>query len=145
MSKTGDRAQELFNELGYSCSEAVFIALAEADGLSQEEIDAGNKYAGPFCGGMGSASVCGALSGGIMTFGRYFGRAMGEERNPDMSNYSEALFSRFVDEFGTPDCSALKNEPDYKEQCSNYVRFVVDAVNDLLDNGLYGDDDDDCG
>lgn len=143
MSKIGDRAQELFTQLGYSCSESVFIALAEADGLSQEEINIGNKYIGPFSGGMGSGSVCGALSGGILTLGRYFGRAMGEERNPDMSKYSAALFNMFVEEFGTPDCGPLKYEPDCKTRCAGYVRFVVDAVETLLDNGL--PDDDDCG
>ncbi len=144
MSKASDRALELYLSLGYSCSESVFIALAEADGLTQEEVDYGNHYAGSFSGGMGVESICGALTGGMLTLGRYFGRSMGEERKTEMKEYSAALFNAFVEKFGNADCNVLKHEPDAKQRCAQYVRFVVETVEDFLDNGLPGAEED-CG
>jgi C_GCAxxG_C_C family probable redox protein len=144
MSKASDRALELYMNQAYSCSESVFIALAEVDGLTQEEIDYGNHYAGAFSGGMGAESVCGALTGGMLTLGRYFGRNMGEDRKTEMKDYSAALFNAFVEEFGAPDCSVLKHEPDAKARCAQYVRFVVETLEEYLDNGLPGAEDD-CG
>lgn len=144
MSKTSERALELYLKQGYSCSESVFIALAEADGLTPEEINLGNHYAGAFSGGMGVESVCGALNGGMLTLGRYFGRNIGEERKAEMKDYSAALFNAFVEEFGALDCSVLKHEPDAKQRCAQYVRFVVETLEEFLDNGLPGAEED-CG
>src|SRR5450756_41165 len=95
MSKAGNRAIELYMEKGFSCSESVYIALAEADNLTAEQINAGNHMAGAFSGGMSVGSVCGALTGGMLTLGRWFGRNLSEGRKDEMKEYSKALYEAF--------------------------------------------------
>ena len=143
MSKAGNRAIELYMEKGFSCSESVYIALAEADNLTAEQINAGNHMAGAFSGGMSVGSVCGALTGGMLTLGRWFGRNLSEGRKDEMKEYSKALYEAFIEKFGDESCKKLKPESDAKKRCAEYVRFVTEKVEELLDKGL--DDPDDCG
>ncbi len=144
MSKTGNRAVELYLEKGFSCSESVYIALAEADDLTAEEMDAGNHMAGAFSGGMSVGSVCGALTGGMLTLGRWFGRNLNEARKDEMKEYGKALYEAFTDKFGAESCLKLKPESNAKKQCAEYVRFVAEKVEELLDKGL-ADAEEDCG
>ena len=145
MSQIGDLAESLYFEQKYCCSEAVWLAFAMSDNLSEAEKNAGNKLAFAFCGGLGNGQFCGALAGGFMIIGRYFGRVCGEERNDTTASYREALTKAFMEKYGSIDCSSLKPTDPTKSrlQCKTYVRFVAETLADLLDKGL--EEDEDCG
>lgn len=61
-----DRATQYLSD-GYSCSEAVLLAVSEEYGVENEIIP---RIASRFGGGMGlTGSVCGAVSGAVMAMG----------------------------------------------------------------------------
>ena len=147
MSKVADRAVSLFMEEGYCCAEAGWLAFAESDGISDEEKAFGNKLTFAFCGGTGGRELCGAVAGGVLVLGRWFGRVPGEPRNQDLPKYTKALLDAFKAEFGHMTCLELKLDGDpavSRKHCSEYVRFVAAKVEELLDNGLPGEEAD-CG
>lgn len=66
------RAEDLFNQEAYSCSEAVFSAINEYAGSPLPEQFV--RIATGFRGGMGgSGDVCGTLSGAVMALGLILG------------------------------------------------------------------------
>ncbi|MCL2497993.1 MAG: C-GCAxxG-C-C family protein [Symbiobacteriaceae bacterium] len=145
MPNVGERAVELFLKDKFCCAEAVWLALAESDNLPEDERNIGNKLATAWCGGTGASDMCGALAGGVLVLGRYFGRIPGEGRNDQLPLYTKALVEAFKTEYNGIYCRDLKpvGEPDeVRSLCSNFVRFVADQVVFLLDNGL---EDEDCG
>lgn len=70
MSKYLDRAKELrmTTEKHYNCAQATFIPFAEAKGI---DTDVANAITSNFGSGMKMASVCGAITGGLMALGLY--------------------------------------------------------------------------
>ena len=145
MSAIVDRATVLFTEQGYCCAEAVWLAFAESDGLSEESKAFGNKLTFAFCGGTGAHDLCGAIAGGVLVLGRWFGRIPGEPRNEDLPKYTKALLDGFKEQFGHTACISLKPDaepPVAKQKCLEYVRFVAAKVDELLDKGI---GEEDCG
>ena len=146
MSSVGEKAATYFIKDGFCCAEGVWLALADSDSLSKEERDFGNKLAASFCGGTGAQLLCGALAGGVLTLGRWFGRVPGESRNQDLPLYTKALVDAFRAEFGHVDCLDLKPKLEdsaaIREHCKAFVLFVALKVEELLDKGLEGED---CG
>ena len=70
MSRFVDRAKELRNdpEIHYNCAQAVVVPFAEAAGIPEETA---MRFASGFGGGMRRASVCGAVTGGLMALGLF--------------------------------------------------------------------------
>ena len=146
MSQLGDNAVRYFLEQNYCCAESVWLAFADSDKLSAEERAFGNKLAFAWCGGTGAKEFCGALAGGVLVLGRWFGRTPDQERNPELAKYTEALVAAFKAQFSHTACRELKPDGDPKaarQVCSGYVRFVAEKVEELLDKGL--EDEEDCG
>lgn len=135
----GQLALDFFNQ-GYSCSESVWLALSQD--LDAEQRDFGLKIAGAFAGGCGNGSLCGAVAGGLMAAGRWYGRAFGEPKPTDLKGIATRLTDAVKAKFGSLDCSQLKPESeDWRKQCGQLVEFVANIVEQLLDEG----DEDDCG
>jgi C_GCAxxG_C_C family probable redox protein len=79
------RLAEAVAEEGLLCSEAVFKAIACAQGITSELIP---KVATGFAAGIGrSGEVCGAASGAIMGLGLKYGRNRPEETPPGRRPY----------------------------------------------------------
>ncbi|MCL2549173.1 MAG: C-GCAxxG-C-C family protein [Symbiobacteriaceae bacterium] len=145
MSSIVDRAINLFIDEGYCCAEAVWLAFAESDGISEDAKAFGNKLSFAFCGGTGAQDLCGAVAGGVLVLGRWFGRIPGEPRNQDLPKYTKALLESFREQFGHTACCHLKPDaelPVVKQTCKQYVIFVVAKVEELLDKGI---GEEDCG
>lgn len=101
-----NQAQSMFDQ-GYSCSQAVFCAFAEASQISHE---AALKLSDAMGGGMGGmAETCGAVSGAFLALGLKYGRT-----NPDdqeAKQQTRALIQEFTQRFkeihGTIICKEL--------------------------------------
>lgn len=146
MSASGDLAVSYFTTRGACCAESVWLTFAESDGISETERDFGNKLCFAFCGGTGAHELCGAIAGGVLVLGRWFGRTPSEPRNEDLPKYTKALIDAFTERFGHTTCRDLKPdiEPsEAKKVCCEYVRFVAEKVEELLDKGI--GDEEDCG
>ena len=70
MSKYVDRARELRAIVSphYNCAQAVVVPFAEDAGATEAQA---MKFAANFGGGMRRASVCGAVTGGLMALGLF--------------------------------------------------------------------------
>ena len=131
---------------GFCCAEAVWLAFAQGEGISKEEVDLGNKLAFAFCGGTGAKSLCGAAVGGALVLGHRFGRVPGEPRNEDLPKYTKVLIDEFKKQYSFTDCCDLKPEGDpaaAKKVCNEYVAFIAAKVEELLRDGI-ADQDSDC-
>ncbi len=70
MSKYTERAAELraITSPHYNCAQSVVLPFAEDAGISEETA---MRFAANFGGGMKMASVCGAVTGGLMVLGLF--------------------------------------------------------------------------
>lgn len=70
MSKYVNRAKELraITEVHYNCAQSVVVPFAKDAGITEE---AAMKVASNFGAGMRMASVCGAITGGLMVLGLF--------------------------------------------------------------------------
>ncbi|MGE5560484.1 MAG: C-GCAxxG-C-C family (seleno)protein [Chloroflexota bacterium] len=135
----GQVALDLFNQ-GYSCSESVWLALSQD--LDAAQRDLGLKIAGAFAGGCGSGALCGAVAGGLMAAGRWYGRALGEEKPTQLKPLCKRLTDAVKAKFGSLDCADLKPESDdWRKKCGELVEFVANITDQLLDEG----EEEDCG
>ena len=76
---------EAMVEEGFLCSEAVFKAIACAQGITNELIP---KVASGFAAGLGrSGEVCGAVSGAVLGLGLKYGRNSPEKTPPGRRPY----------------------------------------------------------
>ncbi|MCP4695000.1 MAG: C_GCAxxG_C_C family protein [Desulfobacterales bacterium] len=115
---------------GYHCAEAVASAVLEALGEDAREAAA---HATAFGGGFGRSfgEACGAISGGLIAIGHLHGRREpgGEWDIP--AELGAELRSRFVKDFGTTHCGALRDrfgEESQMEECGKLVERVVGAL-----------------
>lgn len=100
------RARELFLS-GYNCSQAVFIALADIYGFSDEQAA---RLSASFGGGVGRLrEMCGACSGMALLEGLQSGATKAEDSAGKQANYSnvQALVHRFAAENGSYLCREL--------------------------------------
>lgn len=146
MNDICDDAVVRFNS-GFNCSQAVFAALAETVGVSEDEA---LKIAAPFGGGIVGSQErqCGVVSGALMAFGaRYFS----VDNRADSKALVYSLSRRFMEEFvklhghtgcleligkvafGTEEGNRMMSEGGIKkEKCELYVRDACRIVIDLL-------------
>ncbi len=104
--KLSEKAVELFYE-GYNCSQAVFGAFAEEQGITKETA---MKIASAFGGGVGRLrEVCGACSGMLMAAGMLYGYSTPETGEVKMEYYSlvRALCEQFKNENSSIICREI--------------------------------------
>lgn len=106
INEAKERAENLYRDGDYLCSEAVFSVVNDYLGnpLPPETV----KIASGFPVGMGKAGcTCGALSGGIMALGLKFGRTQPKGEMPDMFRVSKELHDEFKAKFRSTCCRVL--------------------------------------
>jgi C_GCAxxG_C_C family probable redox protein len=144
-SKSADTAVACFKN-GFSCAQAVFSTYAERLGLNQESA---LKVSGAFGGGMaGTASTCGAVTGGLMVIGLKYGKSKPDDDSAKEKTQARAkvFMEKFRDKHGSLVCKELVgcdistvvgkrvfDETNCKERLC--VGFVGDAVT-ILDEIL---------
>lgn len=132
------RAEKLFRDERYSCSEAVFVALAEAMGGSVP-VDCVRLATG-FRGGMGCGDVCGAVSGGVMALGLALAPPTPGGPSPELTEAVKRFRERFAQANGAIDCADLireypdKTDPRRRDFCTALVGSAAEAAAWLLEN-----------
>ena len=98
------RARELFDS-GFYCAESVFLAMAEAHGVSSDLIP---RVATGFCSGVArTCGQCGAVSGAILGLSLLTGRSSPEESVERTYVLVGRLIAGFEERFGSTNCREL--------------------------------------
>ena len=128
MSKYYDKAVELRNSMtkGYNCAQAVVVAFSEAAGISE---DMAERISSNFGSGMKMASVCGAITGGLIVLG-----LLGVDDPMTIGEYYRQLKERHD---GFLDCADLlrinkENGGAKKPHCDAMVYECVTLVEEIL-------------
>ncbi len=134
-----DDAVKMFDE-GFVCSQAVFAAFADENGLEKKFA---LKIANAFGGGISrNQEICGAVSGAIMLISLKHGKTESGDSASHEKTYE--LVNQFIDKFteknGSINCfDLLKCKlPEAREKglfstlCRNYVRDAAEIADELL-------------
>lgn len=132
--KIRDEAEGLYGE--FYCSEAIVSTI-----LNHMALDIPTHHliamSSGFPGGVGgSKCICGAVSGGVMALGMFFGRSRpGDEKISRMMELSAELHDWFKMENGkkTLCCRVLTHKLEWKgeehnKQCAYYTGIVAEKV-----------------
>ena len=129
-------AVDIFNA-GFACSESVIYAIRknfEID-LSDDAIAMSSGFPWGLGGG---GCICGALAGGTMCIGYFFGRKTpGDPKINKCFALTNELHDEFQKYFGGTCCRVLtrgkeKNSPERKAQCTDFVAFTVKKVAEII-------------
>lgn len=122
---------------GFACSESVIYALGKHFELEISD-DAIAMSSGFPWGIGGGGCLCGALAGGTMMLGYFFGRTKpGDIQNLECFEVCKVLHDAFCLKFGACCCSSLtrdmeKDAPDRKAQCTQFVAFAVEKTAEII-------------
>lgn len=131
-----DDALEIFHK-GYACSESVIYAINqafEAD-MPQSAISMSSGFPWGFGGG---GCLCGAMAGGSMCLGYFFGKRFpGDESGSKCQELSKELYDYFTQNCGAACCRILikgmeRNSPERKRQCEAYVIASVEKTAEII-------------
>lgn len=137
MSKESVRvkAEQLYREGSFYCSEAVVKAVLEARGqVPSHEVIA---MASGFPVGIGaSGCTCGAVSGGVMAIGYFFGRS--QAGSPEVNKcmaISAELYKRFIKRNKCSCCKVLTRglELGSEEHMAQCIRFTGEVAADCYE------------
>ena len=130
-----ENAEQLYRNGSFYCSEAVVKAVLE--GFGEDVPHHIIAMSSGFPVGIGGAEcTCGALSGGVMTIGYYFGRS--KEGSPEVNKsmeLSKQLYDRFISRNRCSCCRVLtknmvKGSAEHMEQC---IRFTGEVAQDCVE------------
>lgn len=132
--KIRQEAEELYGK--FYCSEAIMSVVAKNLDLDLPEETIVAMSSG-FAGGLGgSKCLCGAVSGGVMALGLFFGRSTpGDDRIKKMMSLSNELHDWFKveNQKNTLCCRVLTRNlewegPEHKKQCAWFTGLVAEKV-----------------
>lgn len=136
IEKLRKRAEEYYRDGDYYCSEAVLKALK--DGFNSEMGDEIIKLASGFPVGMGNGCTCGAVNGGVMAIGMFFGRekAKGKEVKKSMQLTKE-LQEVFTSKRKVCCCKVLTRGMEigskkHLQHCINITGEVTEMTGEIL-------------
>ena len=126
-----DASVALFGN-GFHCAEAVAWTVLEAMGKDPEQAAA---HATAFGGGFGRSfeEACGALSGGLIVIGHLHGRRKPEGEWDLAAKLGAELRERFINDFGTTNCAALREQFGQEQQMAQCRKLVGRLVTSLLE------------
>lgn len=129
-------AVDIFHS-GFACSESIVYAIRKHFQLELSD-DAIAMSSGFPWGLGGGGCICGALAGGTIMLGYFFGRT--EPGDPKIHKCFEVcreLHDDFCKHCGASCCRALtqgmeKNSPERKAQCTDFVSFTVKRTAEII-------------
>lgn len=129
-------AVDIFHS-GFACSESIVYVIRKHFQLELSD-DAIAMSSGFPWGLGGGGCICGALAGGTMMLGYFFGRT--EPGDPKIHKCFEVcreLHDDFCKHCGASCCRALtrgmeKNSPERKAQCTDFVSFTVKRTAEII-------------
>lgn len=129
-------AVEIFQN-GFACSESVIYAIKK--GFDLEMSDDAIAMSSGFPWGLGGGGcICGALAGGTMCIGYFFGRRVpGDKTFLKCQELTKELHDFFRETCGATCCRVLtkgkeKNSPERKAQCIRFVEATVEKVVEII-------------
>ena len=124
----GDAGKE-FHAQGYNCCQCVLRACSHANGLGLEDANLGYGFGG----GMYIKSVCGALTGALMSIGAAC--MDGEKPNacrPDAKALSLEMEERFKERFGTLMCGDIVEKYE-KTLCDTCIAEAAEMALEIIE------------
>ncbi len=136
MNELEKDAVKIFNS-GFACSESIIFAIRKHFQLDLSD-DAIAMSSGFPWGLGGGGCICGALAGGTMMLGYFFGRTEpGDARISNCFQLSKELHDYFRKTCGASCCRILtkgmeKNSPKRKAQCTLFVSETVKKTAEII-------------
>lgn len=144
MEQLKSDAVEIFCN-GFACSESVIYALRKHFQIDLSD-DAIAMSSGFPWGLGGGGCLCGAVAGGTMILGYFFGRTTpGDPKNLKCFALTEEFHDAFKKAFGATCCRILtkdmeKQSQERKEHCIKMVLFTVEKVAEIIIRELNADE-----
>lgn len=123
---------------GFNCAESILLTLAEHYGVNTPLVP---KIATPFGGGIArTASICGCVTGAIMSIGAKYGRTQSSEDRAKAYSAATSFMNAFEKRFGSSICYDLigcdfrtpegrRRFEELKERrCVNFVKGAIEIV-----------------
>ena len=129
-------AVDIFNS-GFACSESVIFAIRKHFDIDLSD-DAIAMSSGFPWGLGGGGCICGALAGGCMCLGYFFGRRTpGDPKITKCFELTNELHDYFKKNCGSTCCRVLtkgkeKNSPERKSQCTHFVEITVEKTAEII-------------
>lgn len=129
---------------GFACSESVIYTLRKHFQIDLSD-DAIAMSSGFPWGLGGGGCLCGAVAGGTMILGYFFGRTVpGDPKNARCFALTQEFHDAFRDEFGATCCRVLtrgmeKQSQERKDHCIKMVIFTVEKIAEILIRELEAD------
>lgn len=136
MEQLAQDADNIFHQ-GFACSESVIYAIRknfEID-LSDDAIAMSSGFPWGLGGG---GCICGALAGGAMCIGYFFGRRTpGDPRNQRCFALTKELHDFFTESFHSPCCGVLikdydRDAPERKAMCTDIVTSTTKKTAEII-------------
>lgn len=141
VARIKEQAEEYYRSGGFYCSEAIVKVIKDAFGLDVP--DQVVAMASGFPVGIGgSGCTCGAVAGGIMALGLFFGRtAPGEPQVQKTMQLARELHDTFQQRHGALCCRVLTRgmklgSPQHMAQCIAFTGEVAAATAHLIQREL---------
>ncbi|MGF7058865.1 C-GCAxxG-C-C family (seleno)protein [Brassicibacter mesophilus] len=137
IKKVKDDAEQLYRKGDFFCSEAIVCSIKENFGIDMP--DEMIAMASGFPIGIGkSKCVCGAVSGGVMALGYFFGRTKGGD--PKVQNtlkLANELQESFANNHKVLCCKVLTRGMDmgsgeHKEQCISFTGEIAQKAAEII-------------
>lgn len=136
-------AEEIFCN-GFACSESVIYTLRKH--FQIEFSDDAIAMSSGFPWGLGGGGcLCGAVAGGTMILGYFFGRTVpGDPKNVKCFALTEEFHDAFKKEFGAACCRVLtkgmeRDSQERKDHCIKMVKFTVEKIVEIVKRELETD------
>jgi len=133
MTERAQRAQDLRNQKGYNCAQAVICAYCDLFGMDE---NAAYKVSEGFGAGMGIMDICGALSASVMLAGL---KNSGGIEQPGATKgatnrLSKTIITKFQEKNGTHLCRELKGVTDgvVRRDCPGCIADACELIEELL-------------
>lgn len=133
-------AEEIFCN-GFACSESVIYTLRNH--FQIEFSDDAIAMSSGFPWGLGGGGcLCGAVAGGTMILGYFFGRTVpGDPKNVKCFALTEEFHDAFKKEFGATCCRVLtkgmeRDSKERKDHCIKMVKFTVEKIAEIVKREL---------
>ncbi|MBP1623560.1 MAG: uncharacterized protein H6Q07_1580 [Acidobacteria bacterium] len=137
LEKMREEAESYYLAGDFYCSETVLKVISEH--FSTELPDNIVSLASAFPRGLGSGCICGALVGGTMALGMFFGRSVAKEDNKVRKavELSHELHDVFKKKCKSTCCRVLTKKfehgsPEHKQQCGRIAGRVTEEVAKII-------------
>jgi len=117
-----------YHQSGFHCAEAISKALTELFG--QEGDGYAPKVASGFGGGIGGSHLetCGALTGGIIALGWFWGRTNPGGDKTKVYELAADFREHFVEKFGSSHCQSLLDKFGKQENMMKCKKLTAEAA-----------------